>query len=153
MFDTSDTIDVCTKGIKIASVGHQIANRGCAFFVDTEGQGDEDVKSDIILLTPILLLSKVILFNWKGGVQKDTILNELAIFVEVANYVSSKRFEKDRPTFGHLNIVMRDFQLQGIFHRSLIQFILNADRLNRLSKNNNQYVTYSLLYNFDHCLY
>ena len=123
VFDTSDGIDVCTKGIKIASVGHQVENRGCAFFVDTEGQGDEDVKSDIILLTPVVLLSKVILFNWIGGVQKDTILNELAIFVEVANCVSSKRFEEDRPTFGHLNIVMRDFHLQGIFHRPLIQFI------------------------------
>ena len=104
MFDTSDGIDACTEGVKIASVGHEVANGGCAFFVDTEGQGDKDVESDIILLTPILLLSKVILFNWKGGMQKDRILNELAILVEVANRVS---FDK-MTTFEHLIIVFRD---------------------------------------------
>ena len=67
VFDTANTIDVCTKGVQIAARAHPVANGGCAFFVDTEGQGDEDVDSDITLVTPILLLSKVILFNWKGG--------------------------------------------------------------------------------------
>ena len=114
VFDTADTIDVCTKGVHIASVKHQVENGGYFFFVDTEGQGDEDVGSDITLLTPILLLSKVILFNWKGGVQKNQILNELAILAKAANCVSSKCFKDNKSTFGHLNIVLRDFHFKGM---------------------------------------
>ena len=114
VFGTADTIGVCTKGIQVASVAHEVENGGGAFFVDTEGQGDEDVDSDTTLLTPILLLSKVILFNWKGGLQKNQILNELAILVEVGNCVSSNSFENDTSKFGHLHIVLRDFHFQGM---------------------------------------
>ena len=57
-FETADTIGVCTKGIQIASDVEEVGNGGCAFFVDTEGQGDEEVDSDATLLTPILLLSQ-----------------------------------------------------------------------------------------------
>ena len=71
------------------------------------------MDSDVTLLTPVLLLSKVILFNWKGGLQKTKILDELAILVEVANSVSSKNFSDDSPTFGHLHIVLRDFHFDG----------------------------------------
>ena len=109
VFNTSDEGDVCTKGVQIANVMHKVKDEGCVFFVDTEGQGDEDIDSDI-LLTPILLLSKVILFNWKGGMQKNQILNELAILVEVANRVSSN----STSTFGHLNIVLRDYHFTGM---------------------------------------
>ena len=114
VFRTADTMDVCTKGVQVASVVHEVGDGGCAFFVDTEGQGDEDVDSDITLLTPILLLSKVILFNWKGGLQKNQILNELAILVEVGKCVSSNSFEDDTSKFGHLLIVLRDFHFEGI---------------------------------------
>ena len=112
-FHTTDSLGVCTKGIQVASVVSEVGDGGCAFFVDTEGQGDEDVDSDATLLTPILLLSKVILFNWKGGLQKSKILDELAILVEVANCVSSNSFEEDTPIFGHLHIILRDFHFQG----------------------------------------
>ena len=113
VFNTSDTCGACTKGIQIANVMHQVEDGGCVFFVDTEGQGDDDTDSDIILLTPILLLSKVILFNWIGGLQKIRILNELAILVEVANRVLSDSFEDSTSKFGHLIIVLRDFHFTG----------------------------------------
>ncbi len=115
VFRTTDTIGVCTKGVQIGSVVHEVGKGGCAFFVDTEGQGDEDVDSDTTLLTPILLLSKVVLFNWKGGLQKNQILNELAILVEVGNCVSSNSLEDDTSKFGHLHIVLRDFHFQGMW--------------------------------------
>lgn len=35
-------------------------------FVDAEGQGDKDVSYDANLICPILLASKVVIFNWKG---------------------------------------------------------------------------------------
>ena len=123
VFDTADTIDVCTKGVQIAARAHPVANGGCAFFVDTEGQGDEDVDSDITLVTPILLLSKVILFNWKGGMQKEEILNKLAILAKVAHHVSSDNFEDNRSTFGHLNIVLRDFHFQGTCRKTTYRLI------------------------------
>ena len=114
VFNTSDKGDVCTKGVQIANEIHRVKDRGCVFFVDTEGQGDEDDQSDISLLTPILLLSKVILFNWKGGRQKNKILEHLAIYIEVAKRVSSSSFEDQTSTFGHLNIVLRDYHFRGM---------------------------------------
>ena len=105
---------VCTKGVQVSRVGYGVENGGCALFVDTEGQGDESVESDATLLTPIILLSKVILFNWKGGLQKNQILNELALLVEVANCVSSNSFKEEKSKFGHLYIVLRDFHFEGI---------------------------------------
>ena len=114
VFNTSDEGDVCTKGVEIANMMHPVKDEGCVFFVDTEGQGDEDDQSDITLLTPILLLSKVILFNWKGGRQKNKILEHLAIYIEVAKRVSSNSFEDKTSTFGHLNIVLRDYHFRGM---------------------------------------
>ena len=114
VFRTTDNIGVCTKGVQIATVAHEVGNGGCALFVDTEGQGDEDVDSDTTLLTPVILLSKVILYNWKGGLQKKQILHELAILVEVGNCVSYNSFEGDKSKFGHLHIVLRDFHFQGM---------------------------------------
>lgn len=115
VFRSTDTMDVCTKGIQLANVKYKIGNHGCALFVDTEGQGDESIESDATLLTPILLLSKVILFNWKGGLQKNKILDELALLVEVANCVSSCSFGEGEKKFGHLHIVLRDFHFEGVY--------------------------------------
>ena len=132
-FRTADSLDVCTKGVQVASVGQEVGNEGCAFFVDTEGQGDEDVDSDTTLLTPILLLSKVILFNWKGGLQKTQILNELAILVEVGKRVSSNSFEEDKSKFGHLHIVLRDFHFEGIkFLKETMSHFIQSNKLSEI---------------------
>ena len=109
VFDVSHEMNACTIGVNVATVGQEVEG-GYAFFVDTEGRGNQDDDNDITLLTPILLLSKVILFNWKGGLQIVQILNELAILVEVAKRVSSDSSQ----TFGHLFIVLRDFHFTGM---------------------------------------
>ena len=114
MFGTADTMHVCTKGVQVANFFHEVGSEGSALFVDTEGQGDEDVDSDTTLLTPIVLLSKVILFNWKGGMQKNQILNELALLVEVGDCVSSNSFKDGKSKFGHLHVVLRDFHFKGM---------------------------------------
>lgn len=114
VFNTSNADDVCTKGVQIANVTHQVKNGGCVVFVDTEGQGDEDDQCDITLLTSILLLSKVILFNWKGGMQKNKILNELTILAQVAKRVWSNSVDDNTSKFGHLNIVLRDYHFTGM---------------------------------------
>ncbi|XP_028397313.1 uncharacterized protein LOC114521096 [Dendronephthya gigantea] len=138
VFPSADTLGVCTKGIQVSNVGFKVGNAGFAFFVDTEGQGDEGIESDATLLTPIILLSKVILFNWKGGLQKNQILNELALLVEVANCVSSKSFEEDKPKFGHLHIVLRDFHFEGTVKEAFAMIFDNENKRGEQVKERNK---------------
>eukprot|EP01046_Picozoa_sp_COSAG06_P003794 COSAG06_NODE_151_length_21964_cov_95.963961_19_plen_347_part_00 len=43
-------------------------------FVDAEGQGDKGMQYDLKLISTPLLFSSIVLFNWKGGMQKHEIL-------------------------------------------------------------------------------
>jgi hypothetical protein len=43
-------------------------------FVDAEGQGDKGMQYDLKLVSAPVLLSKIVIFNWKGGMQKHEIL-------------------------------------------------------------------------------
>ena len=89
-------------------------------FVDVEGQGDQSVERDVALALPILLTSKVVLFNWKGGPQVNSMLNNLATLVTAARRVAMEE-EMANPAaegdfvglFGHLHVVMRDQELVG----------------------------------------
>ena len=81
-------------------------------FVDVEGQGDESEAYDALLVTPLLLLSKVILFNWKGGVEKTSMLKLLATLAHAASKIDTGAAE-DEPIFGHLHIVFRDWVYIG----------------------------------------
>ena len=76
-------------------------------FVDVEGQGDESDEYDALLVTPLLLLSKVIVFNWKGGVEKTSILKLLASLARAASKIDLGSDSDDGPIFGHLHIVFR----------------------------------------------
>jgi hypothetical protein len=58
-------------------------------FVDTEGQGGRNPAYDTALMCPILLTAKVVLFNWKGPVDRDTILNKLGVVAWVAQRVKN----------------------------------------------------------------
>ncbi|CAN0313167.1 unnamed protein product, partial [Scytosiphon promiscuus] len=46
-------------------------------FVDVEGKGDKDINYELKLATPLLLLSKVVIYNWRGLPAKATILDSL----------------------------------------------------------------------------
>lgn len=46
--------------------------------------GDKDIEHDVSLAAPMLLCSKAVLFNWMGGLQKDAILNQLAVLTTAA---------------------------------------------------------------------
>jgi hypothetical protein len=136
MFPVSHDIEACTQGVHLSQkVAHweQWAFGGDAAndadgatehnkrkmllgFMDAEGQGDKGLKNDISLITPVLLLSKVVLLNWKGAVEKDSILQLLRLLVRCAQRVMVKDenvvIENDSKTcyrFGHLHIVFRDW--------------------------------------------
>ncbi|CAM9866212.1 unnamed protein product [Ectocarpus sp. 12 AP-2014] len=53
-------------------------------FVDVEGQGDGHLTYEVKLATPLLLLSKVVFFNWLGQPNKTTMLDRLGMMREAA---------------------------------------------------------------------
>jgi hypothetical protein len=98
-------------------------------FVDAEGQGDRNVTYDATLVCPILLASKCVIFNWKGDLQKDHILETLGIMTKAANNVAATESsstslstsKKSTAKFSHLHIVFRDWQAansdnKAVFH-------------------------------------
>jgi hypothetical protein len=85
-------------------------------FVDAEGQGDRDVTYDARLVTPVLLMSKVVIFNWKDSLQKDAILNLLGVMIMAAEGIKLGEQQEGSggggesgPKFEHLHIVFRDW--------------------------------------------
>ncbi|CAN0402269.1 unnamed protein product [Pylaiella littoralis] len=74
-------------------------------FVDMEGQGDKDSSHDVLLATPLLLLSKIMIFNWKGMPNKMTMLENLAIMTNAAREVNR---HQRKNAFGHLVVLLRD---------------------------------------------
>ena len=123
IFKISNSKDPCTQGIDISATSKTLAefsgngssSRGGGGsdirigFVDAEGQGDRDVSYDAQLVCPILLASKVVLFNWKGDLQRDDLLKTLGIMEQAAQNVNSEQ-KGSKATFGHLHIVFRDWQ-------------------------------------------
>jgi len=59
-------------------------------FVDVEGQGADDSTYDTLLTLPLLLSSKVVLYNHKGAVLASEMLSRLAVLASAANYVDGK---------------------------------------------------------------
>jgi hypothetical protein len=56
-------------------------------FVDAEGMGDRDISYDMLLFTPVLLVSKCCVFNWKGGLEKDAMLDLLGTLAKNAKRI------------------------------------------------------------------
>ncbi|DAZ96371.1 TPA: hypothetical protein N0F65_010738 [Lagenidium giganteum] len=122
LFKISNLREPCTQGVDLS--GHFVpldkfsALNGCPAlkhdqniqigFVDAEGQGDRDITYDSRLVSPVLLASKVVLFNWKDSLQADRILNLLAVLARAAQGVELADGD-DMKVFGHLHIVFRDW--------------------------------------------
>ncbi|KAI9907421.1 hypothetical protein PsorP6_004597 [Peronosclerospora sorghi] len=124
LFKISNLREPCTQGVDLS--GHFVplskfsGFNGCPplksktikdihiGFVDAEGQGDRDITYDSRLVSPVLLASKVVIFNWKDSLQADRMLNLLAVLaraaqgIEVADGANTK-------VFGHLHLVFRDW--------------------------------------------
>lgn len=122
----------CTQGIDITNKfvslndfsrmhgGRHVNGNVQIGFVDAEGQGDKSVSYDAALVCPILLISKCVIFNWKGDLQKDHILETLGIMSKAAANVAADTDSSDGTSestsdaktakFSHLHIVFRDWQ-------------------------------------------
>lgn len=97
-------------------------------FVDAEGQGDRDItcafhlvtvtnqpggdcntwglgalSDDSRLVSPVLLASKTVLFNWKDSLQADRMLNLLAVLARAAQGIELADGDNTK-VFGHLHM-------------------------------------------------
>ncbi|ETV71049.1 hypothetical protein H257_13474 [Aphanomyces astaci] len=121
LFRISNEKEPCTQGVDLSShfMPLEAFSRinGCPpvsspnmsiGFVDAEGQGDRDITYDSRLVSPVLLASKVVIFNWKDSLQADRMLNLLAVLAKAAQNVELAEGET-RKVFGHLHIVFRDW--------------------------------------------
>lgn len=107
-------------------------------WVDVEGQGAEDNSYDTMLALPLLLTSKVCLFNHKGAPTVSDMLSKLGVLARAAEYIdvgesseeattttdssdaaaggstfASQRAAGGAKKFGHLHVVFRDFSFEG----------------------------------------
>lgn len=126
----------CTKGADISSFVlpssalHPSEHKTVVGFVDVEGQGDAGEAHDTLLALPLLLTSKVVLFNHKGAPTVGHMLEKLGVLARAAQKVRSgmestgdeEDDEEDEAEekkngavklFGHLHIVFRDFSFDG----------------------------------------
>ncbi len=56
-------------------------------FLDVEGQGAEDGTHDTLLALPLLLTSKIVLFNHKGAPTVSDMLSKLGVLARAADYI------------------------------------------------------------------
>jgi len=66
-------------------------------FVDVEGQGAEDGMYDTMLALPLLLTSKVVLFNHKGAPTVTDMLSKLGVLARAAEYIDLSDDSKNDP--------------------------------------------------------
>lgn len=142
IFRISNDKESCTQGIDISEkwlsvsdfsrVDGGVLHEGKLKigFVDAEGQGDRDVSYDANLVCPILLASKCVIFNWKGEMQKDDIINKLGIMTRAAKNValSAGELASGKKIFGHLHIVFRDWQATDRNSNSIHQFLFGLEK-------------------------
>ncbi|KAH7481889.1 hypothetical protein KRP22_011148 [Phytophthora ramorum] len=124
LFKISNLREPCTQGVDLS--GHFVplsqfsGFNGCppitpkasrnvhVGFVDAEGQGDRDITYDSRLVSPVLLSSKVVIFNWKDSLQADRMLNLLAVLARAAQGIELADGANTK-VFGHLHLVFRDW--------------------------------------------
>ena len=64
------------------------------------------VEYDVQLLAPLLLVSKVVIFNWKGAPCKEDMLQKLYVMTQAAERINPDESESpDAKIFGHLRVV------------------------------------------------
>ncbi|XDG03864.1 hypothetical protein ABKA04_003479 [Annulohypoxylon sp. FPYF3050] len=125
LFNTASGSQSCTKGIDLGNkvmtlegfstinncekVVPEASNQKIAF-IDTEGQGDAGDQYDIILFTPAILCSKIIIFN-TTTVAKDTVLTNLHMMTLAADKLDFGDKTNPGAKFGELVIMVNKYDL------------------------------------------
>ncbi|RIB27196.1 hypothetical protein C2G38_2137955 [Gigaspora rosea] len=123
IFKTSSDVETVTTGVDIAKIfvplkefsklndNPEIDSSTLVGFVDTEGQGNKGEKFDIYLFSPILAISKIVIFWWPALLQVDSILNSLGAMTNSAKRITKEaqcQHQNTKP-YGHLHIVFRSW--------------------------------------------
>jgi hypothetical protein len=148
LFKVVNSATPCTKGVDVSSLvvphstlAHHVGTYGASVpsndnldvgFVDVEGQGDKDGTHDTMLALPLLVTSKVVLFNHKGAPTVNDMLSKLGVLARAADYIDLEDSEgktdehkkkegrargisvhAEGKKFGHLHVLFRDFSFEG----------------------------------------
>ena len=109
VFKTSRSYIPSTHGVWL-SKSTKIGDNGVVVYVDTEGEGNDCTDNDVKLLTPVLMLSKVVILNVGGKVLVGELLEKLELLVHIAKRIKNKK--NDQFKFGHLIIAVRDYDFE-----------------------------------------
>ncbi|CAN0040095.1 unnamed protein product, partial [Phaeothamnion confervicola] len=123
-FTVSGSADPCTQGVDVSSTIFGLqdflhaggadtpANSGqhdqtgpLIGFVDAEGSGDRHESYELKLVTPVIIVSRVVVYNWKGLPNRATMLSSLAVLAMAAAAVDDSERSN---AFGCLVILCRD---------------------------------------------
>ena len=109
VFKTSKSRRACTEGVCLSELKN-VGGNGVVVYADTEGKGNNNINNDNKLLMPVVLLSKVVIFNVWKQVLVERQLDELEIFVHIGDRI---KLGDDHPLkFGHLIIAVRDYDFE-----------------------------------------
>ena len=112
--DTMAVASAAARGEEAAhieAVGKAYASSATVSYVDVEGLGDKGKAYDVHLIAPLLLVSKILMYNWKGAPNKHVMLESLLTLGEAAQrvHVGDRAADGAKPIFGHLVVLLRDW--------------------------------------------
>lgn len=147
----------CTSGVDLSSSFVPLASLSTTLsssdhvvgFVDMEGQGDRSASYDVFLVTPVLLVSRVVLYNWRGPPNRNTQLTQLAILCNAALKIDRKSRGK---AFGHLHVLLRDCDEGAneakkiLFDEEELTSAITDEDESRITSHNNVRVTLKMVF-------
>jgi hypothetical protein len=122
-FQVGDANHSCTNGVDLSTrctplrqfvsgggaPAREHSETGLVALLDTEGRGARGDEYNVHLVSPLLLVASVVVFNWKGRPRPQDVLTTRRFLCDAARGVDER--ESGRPgdkTFGHLHTVLRD---------------------------------------------
>lgn len=103
LFRSRSGVMPCTQGVEMQRAS---LCGGTLCFADCEGSGDRDIKSDVALATPLMVVSQILILNWLGQPQASKIRSQLHLLCSAASNIVAR--DPTSPILGHLHIVFRD---------------------------------------------
>ena len=106
-------INLCTLTLPPARLDPQSTRQTeqpAVGFIDMQGVGDQSAAYNIKLMTPTLLVSRVLCFMWSATsrrVEREAILGEISQLLQAAVTCQQTLQPGKPPKFGHLHVVIR----------------------------------------------
>jgi len=146
LFPSSPTFTPHTKGINVATLTMTVPEFGqlnnaatdvpnptddiTVGFVDSEGQGDKGDQHDIDLFSPLLVVSKVVIYNYASQVHRNKILEHLGVMTQAALKIKPNLEDPDTggKVFDKLAIVISQVDKNNFPEEAVYNYILKIER-------------------------